>query len=107
MQHPRRVRELQRSFLLVLDRDADGFVKGYFVSAESSRFGAVENFADLGVNHVVTDAFFFQCQQDVAALRHDRLTRVNHDFGLRQSRPVDLTRVGTMGADGVNMDTGL
>ena len=52
----------------VLDRDADGFIKRYFIHAASSRFDARENFADLAVNHVVTDAFFFQCQQDVAAL---------------------------------------
>ena len=48
-----------------MDRDADGFVKRYFVRPASSRFGAGEKFADLAVNHVVR-AFFFQCQQDVA-----------------------------------------
>ena len=91
----------------ILDGDADGFVECDFTRADSSCLGAGEDFADLAMDIVCADGLFFEREQDVATLGHDRVARVDHDLGAFQCRAVDFTQIGTVRADGVDVDARL
>ena len=52
-------------------------------------------------------AFKDSSDGDFAALGHDRFARIDHDFGARKSRAVDLAQIWPMGADGIDVDAGL
>jgi hypothetical protein len=50
--------------------------------------------------------FSFDREENISAFGHDRLSGIDQHLGAYQSRAVELAKIGTMRADGVNMDAG-
>ncbi len=91
----------------ILYGDAHRFVKRDFAGTGSSGLGPGKNFADLSMNVIFRDRFVFDCKKNIPALGHDRFAGIHHDFGARQRGTVNLTEIRPVGADGVDVHTGL
>src|SRR5262245_31630418 len=77
----------------VLNGDTNGFVQGHFTGTTSSGFGSCQHFADFTMDIVLSDVFLFDREQDITALGHDRIPRIDDYLRVRHSRAVDFSGI--------------